>query len=516
MLEDRSNRELLAAWQNGNDAAASLLVRRFMARLTALARARLAKKLARRIDPEDVVMSAWRSFFVAADRQQIHVPDDDNLWPLLVTVTLRKLARQSAHHSAAKRAVDFERQSLDEATWPEIAARDPTPAEAAQVVDDLEQLMSQLPEKDRVILEGRLQGEGPASIAASAGCTERTVRRSLQRVRETYLKLHGESLSELHEDSGFGLLSDNGVPNTPTSKDAAPQATRSTVSAESPSQFPATFDFSDVVLQRLVGQGAFGRVYQACLTADQTTVAVKFLRKRFWRDSLASEQLLREAAIVSRLTHQGIVRHFGWGCSPQNAVFAVMEWIDGDDLTVWHQQSHPTLADVIRCGLDICDSVGAVHDSGIVHGDLTPRNVIRRRDGSFVVTDFGFGRSVGEQGVEVSAGTPGFLAPEQLCDAFGSASPRTDIYGIGGLLFFLLSGRPPVAGPSIADSMAATLSLTRVESVNTINKTVPPLLDELISACLAKEPSDRPQSVLEVRSCLKHSLQVAVERDASR
>lgn len=311
MLEDRSNCELLADWQNGNDAAASLLVRRFMARLTALARARLAKKLARRIDPEDVVMSAWRSFFVAANRQQIHVPDDDNLWPLLVTVTLRKLARQSAHHSAAKRTVDSERQQLDEATWPEIASRDPTPAEAAQVVDDLEQLMSQLPERDRVILESRLQGEDMASIAASTGCTERTVRRSLQRVRESYLTLHGESSQELDVNSGVGRLSDNGVPTAPLPKDAAPQAAQSTVAAELPSQFPATFDFADVVLQRLVGQGAFGRVYQACLKTDQSSVAVKFLRKRFWDDSKASEQLLREVAIVSRLAHQGIVRHFG-------------------------------------------------------------------------------------------------------------------------------------------------------------------------------------------------------------
>ena len=193
-----------------------------------------------------------------------------------------------------------------------------------------------------------------------------------------------------------------------------------------------------------------------------------------------------------------------------------MEWIDGDDLTVWQQQSQPTLADLIRCGLEVCDSVGVVHDSGIVHGDLTPRNVIRRRDGCFVVTDFGFGRSMGDCGVGVNAGTPGFLAPEQICDAFGSVSPRTDIYGIGGLLFFLLSGRPPVAGPSIGDSMAATLSLTRVESVSSINKAVPPLLDELVSACLAKEPSDRPRSVLEVRSCLEHTLQLAVERDSSR
>jgi len=506
MLEDRSNRELLAAWQNGNDAAANLLVRRFMTRLTALARAKLAMKLARRLDPEDVVMSAWRSFFVAADRGQIHVPDDDNLWPLLVTVTLRKLARQSAHHFASKRAIDTERRQLDESTWPEIASRDPTPAEAAQVVDDLERLMSRLSDKDRAILEARLQGEDLASIASLMGCTDRTVRRSLHRVRETYLKLHGDSPSEHHATLNLGSPYDSGAPKGPKPTNAGPDVAQTTVAAKPPPQFSAAYEFSDVVLQRLVGQGAFGRVYQGCLKTDQSPVAVKFLRKRFWNDPQTSQQLLSEVAIVSGLAHQGIVKHFGWGRSLQNAVFAVMEWIDGNDLTAWRQQSDKPIADVIRCGLAVCDAVGVVHDSGIVHGDLTPRNVIHRLDGSFVVTDFGFGRVIGEQGVKASAGTPGFLAPEQLCDAFGSVSPRTDIYGIGGLLFFLLSGKSPVSGPSIADSIAATLSLNRVEPVSAVNSSVPWQLDNLISTCLAKEPSDRPQSVWEVRAGLEQSL----------
>lgn len=187
MLEDASNRDLLDAWRTGNQYAATVLVRRYMGRLTSLASSRLSRKLARRLDAEDVVLSAWRSFFAATGRYQVDVPGDDNLWPLLVTMTLRKLSRQAARHTADRRSIDAEVQLHDETNWPVIVSQDPTPAEAAMVTDEIENLMSGLAPIDREILTKRLQGEQHASIAAAVGCSERTVRRSLARLRERYL-----------------------------------------------------------------------------------------------------------------------------------------------------------------------------------------------------------------------------------------------------------------------------------------------------------------------------------------
>ena len=94
-IEDGSNAELLKLWKSGNQQAAQVLVDRYMLRLTALAQSRLSRLLARRLDADDIVLSAWRSFFVAANRSRLQVPDDDNLWPLLATLTLRKLHRQA-------------------------------------------------------------------------------------------------------------------------------------------------------------------------------------------------------------------------------------------------------------------------------------------------------------------------------------------------------------------------------------------------------------------------------------
>ena len=490
MLEDASNQELLAAWRDGNERAARVLVRRYMTRLTALARARLSRKLARRLDSEDIVMSAWRSFFAAAGRDQIAVPDDDNLWPLLVTMTLRKLARQAERHTASKRTVDAE---VAAESWPEVVSRDPTPDEAAMVTDEVESLMAALSQTDRDILTRRLQGEEHAAIATAVGCSERTVRRALQRART-------EFLSRQPQDSETDFVfepadSESGMAEEIPTAGSAEAAQHRTVSLPE-----ASFVYGDIVLEQLIGQGAFGRVFRSRLQ-DGHTVAVKFLRKHLWQDSLAAEQLIREVSIVSGLSHPGIVKHLGWGKTDAGAVFSVMEFVDGQDLQRWQANNQISKRDILTCGEELCEAVAAAHCREVIHGDLTPGNVLRRNDGRFVLTDFGFSQ-IASDPLRVPAGTPGFLAPEQLCNAFGSVSPRTDVYGIGGMLFFLLTGRSPVAARSLSDSVAATLSARPVDFDVELPDTRDSLRD-IVARCLAKEPSDRPSSVESVLAELR-------------
>jgi len=122
LLENRTNQELLDAWQADHQKAAQVLVQRYMTRLTVLARSRMAQQLAQRLDSDDIVMSAWRSFFVAVDRRRVGVPDDDNLWPLLVTLTLPKLARHVSQHTADKRSIAAETGQGDD-QWAAIVAQ---------------------------------------------------------------------------------------------------------------------------------------------------------------------------------------------------------------------------------------------------------------------------------------------------------------------------------------------------------------------------------------------------------
>jgi len=489
MLELSTNQELLDAWQAGNERAAQILYQRYMVRLTALARSRLSRKLARRLDPDDIVLSAWRSFFVAVNAGRVLVPEDDNLWPLLVTLTVRKLSRQVTRQTAQLRHIGKELSQDDQLGWQQIVSREPSPQEAAMVVDEVELLLSQLKATDRDVLSRRLQGEQQSEIAAALNCSERTVRRSLLRIRERFLQMEGTA----------DQISPEFIPGERGADDAVPSTTPSeTLAGPQP-----TIDYRDLLLKQFIGQGAFGKVYQAFQHSTQNIVAVKFLKKRFWNDPRAVRSLLNEVLQTATLSHPHIVRSLGWGHSPHGAIFLVMEWINGSDLQTLLNSHVFRFSEILNIGMAVADAGMAAHAIGVVHGDITPSNVLLSAEGTPFLTDFGFARSLSEPQRLSLGGTPGFLAPEQISDAFGPVNERTDVYGWGGLLYALIAGRPPWAGGDLPEILAKTLSSQAPPPIADAALEIPQELHQLIQNCLSKEPSARPATMLEVRSILQ-------------
>jgi DNA-directed RNA polymerase specialized sigma24 family protein len=184
---DEPSVELVARWRRGDQEAAAALFGRYVDRLVALTRARMSEKLARRLDPEDVVQSAYRSFFVAArDGRSVPGPGG-HMWPLLVAITLRKLYDQFDRHTADKRALNREQNlPADNSTFglsPELLARDPSPVEAMALAEELADIMSGLEPLHRRILELWLQGKDREEIAAATQRSLRTVRRVLETVQ---------------------------------------------------------------------------------------------------------------------------------------------------------------------------------------------------------------------------------------------------------------------------------------------------------------------------------------------
>jgi RNA polymerase sigma-70 factor (ECF subfamily) len=187
--------DLLARWQAGDQEAAAQMFRRYAQRLIALARSRLSSKLAQRLDPEDVVQSAYRSFFAGARMGQYDLQRGGDLWRLLVGITLHKLHDQVKRHSADKRDVGAENSfGSEDSLWDidsAIFARGPSPAEAVALVDELEQVMRRLEPLQRRILEMRLQGFSLEEIATDTQRCPRTVRRTLARIRRDLQQNHG-------------------------------------------------------------------------------------------------------------------------------------------------------------------------------------------------------------------------------------------------------------------------------------------------------------------------------------
>jgi RNA polymerase sigma factor (sigma-70 family) len=175
---------LLERFRSGDDRAAEALFARYFERLTALARSRLAPRLARRTDPEDIVLSVYRSFFVEAREGRFVLNRGGDLWRLLAAITKHKLLRQVRSQRAHRRSVDVE-VPLDQVDEGRLRGRqpEPTPEDASALADELEQVFSHLDRFGRRVLELRLQGLQLSEIAEDTGRSERSVRRSLSQIR---------------------------------------------------------------------------------------------------------------------------------------------------------------------------------------------------------------------------------------------------------------------------------------------------------------------------------------------
>ena len=193
---DDTSGELFARYRDGDDTAADELFHRYANRLIALARTRLSSKLAQRLDPEDIIQSAFRSFFLRARDGQYSLRRSGDLWRLLVSIALHKVLRQAERHNAGRRSLTKESFAIDgRSESVELLAREPAPDDVAAVGDQLEAIMSKLDPPKRQALSLRLQDCTIEEIATDMARSERTVRRWLDGIKGM---LEEESQSELN------------------------------------------------------------------------------------------------------------------------------------------------------------------------------------------------------------------------------------------------------------------------------------------------------------------------------
>lgn len=175
--------------QAGESHAAEAIFLRYARRLTMLARSRLSPRLASRVDPEDIVLSMYRSFFVGARDGRLVVSRGGDLWRLLASMVINKARHQARRHRADMRSIDHERP-LGPTTEAQLASDpgEPTPDDALALADELERVLEKLEPFRRRVLELRLQGAAHADIAIDTDRSERTVRRALAEIRDLLTK----------------------------------------------------------------------------------------------------------------------------------------------------------------------------------------------------------------------------------------------------------------------------------------------------------------------------------------
>jgi RNA polymerase sigma factor (sigma-70 family) len=460
---------LLEQFQHGDDRAAEAIFARYFERLTSLARSRLSPRLARRTDPEDIVQSVYRSFFAGAKAGRFALTRGGDLWRLLASITKHKLLRQARHQSANRRSVDVE-MALDQAEAGRILGQQgqSTGLEAIALADELDWVLARLNVLGQRVLELRLQGAQISEIAHDTGRSERTVRRSLAQIRD--------------------LLAERLDPEA--------QADRT--------PFGSLLSYRDVLLKRMIGAGRMGKVYEAWQYGAEHAVAVKFLRKSLLGQPSVVQRFIGEAKIIARLRHPNIVGIHGLGAAPGGAYFIVMDLVTGPDLAEVARTRPVFVQQAIRWAIETCDALDHAHTKGIIHCDLKPANLLLDGAGRIRVTDFGLARSLTEHTPWVAEveGTAPFMAPEQACRHWGPIGVPTDVYGLGAILYSLLTGRPPWIGRRLPDILADVTSAAPVIAPARIRPDLPKPVSDLCRKCLSKAPEDRFATIQDVRSVL--------------
>ena len=263
----------------------------------------------------------------------------------------------------------------------------------------------------------------------------------------------------------------------------------------------------DVSLRRMIGAGRMGKVYEAWQHAEGRAVAVKYLRKTCLREPSVVHRFLGEARTIAGLDHPHIVGLHALGHAPGGAYFLVMELVDGPNLALVGAARRLAVAEALRWTIQTCEALEHAHARKVIHCDLKPANLLLDGSGTIRVTDFGLARSLtGEApwAAEVE-GTAPFMAPEQASRAWGPISERTDIYGIGAVLYALLTGRPPWPGRRLSDILANVIGPVPVVPARHARPDLPVALDALCGKCLSKVPADRFETAQELRAALEEA-----------
>lgn len=265
-------------------------------------------------------------------------------------------------------------------------------------------------------------------------------------------------------------------------------------------------------LERELGRGGMGVVYLAREVRLDRLVAIKLLPPEFAAIATLRERFLREARMAARLSQPNIIPIFAVD-EVGPFVFYAMAYVDGETLTHRVQTRGPLPSpEVTRILREVAWALAYAHGAGVVHRDVKPENILMENgSGRVLVADFGIARQAqasGGTGVGEVIGTPDYMSPEQASG--DNVDARSDLYSLGVVGFYLLSGRLPFTGSSGAAVMAQHVTATPPPS-GTVTPSAPRALCQAIDRCLAKDPRNRFATGEELAEALGDALELRRE-----
>ena len=260
-------------------------------------------------------------------------------------------------------------------------------------------------------------------------------------------------------------------------------------------------------VERALGAGGMATVYLAEDLKHHRKVALKVFRPEL-ASALGPDRFLREIEIAARLNHPHIVALYDSGIA-DGVLYYVMPYIRGESLREkLERESQLPIEEALTIARQVASALEHAHAQGLIHRDVKPANVLLH-EGEAMIADFGIAMALSSAASErltrsgIVVGTPQYMSPEQAMHE-GPLDARTDIYGLGCILYEMLAGEPPFSGRSAMAAIAKRL-VDPAPSVRRLRATVPPEVDRAIMKALARLPADRFASAREFSDALSGS-----------
>ena len=259
------------------------------------------------------------------------------------------------------------------------------------------------------------------------------------------------------------------------------------------------------VLDRQIGAGGMADVYLAHDVRHQRKVAIKVMHRELAM-RVGVERFLREIETSAKLQHPHILPLFDSG-RVESTVFFVMPYVEGESLRArLAREKQLPLSDALRITTQVASGLGYAHRHGIIHRDIKPDNVLFQ-DGQAVIADFGLALPHRDErpatrmtSSGVALGTPYYMSPEQAAGQ-RDVDPRTDVYGLGAMLYEMLAGQPPFVGAT-AQAVFQKVMSEAPRPLTEHRKSIPPQVSAAVTRALEKLPADRWQTTAEFADAL--------------
>jgi len=267
-------------------------------------------------------------------------------------------------------------------------------------------------------------------------------------------------------------------------------------------------DLGDYELLEEIGRGGQGVVYRAHQKSLNRTVALKVIGLGPWTTQGHLKRFRREAEAAAHLEHPCIVPIYEVGERDAQCYFS-MKFVEGGQLDEVVRHTPMSIRQVAELVVKVARTVHYAHEHGILHRDIKPGNILLDAKGEPHLTDFGLARLVEAEstvtGTREVLGTPSYMAPEQAAAETSKLSKATDVYGLGAVLYQLLTGQPPFAGGTTYETLKLLLD-TEPRPLRLLNPNVDRDLSTICLKCLEKDPKGRYSSALALAEDLEHWL----------